>query len=862
MSSRRPLTPLPIDSHIAAILDAVERFGAVVVVAPPGTGKTTRVPPALLTVPWRRPDQEIIVLEPRRLAAKMTAERVAYARGEEVGATVGYSFRGASRGGADTRLSFYTEGTLLRRCLRDQALAGVAAVVLDEFHERHLQGDLALAYLKRLRAGPRPDLKLVVMSATLDAESVAAYLGGAPVIEIQTKMYPVEIEHLPRPMDRYLDVHVEQAVRTALEKQGQGDVLVFLPGMGEIRRAESRLNGLAGVVVAPLHGSLSKEEQRRAVEPLPSGPGLAPRRKVILATNIAETSLTIPGVTAVVDSGLHRQASFSFWSGMLLLATKPVSRASATQRAGRAGRTAPGYCLRLFTKVEGEGRPLFELPEVRRADLCQTVLELKAMGVEDLRAFPWFEVPEEARLVASAETLWRLGALSGPGLDGVITALGRKLAAAPTHPRLSRALWEGLRLGVEEDVARILAMLESGELTGAPSSKVFDVSALDESALQGFTARREKQRLLDVARGEWGKGEKVEGTEALPHRKRVARACLAGFPDRIALKRRGANGVELFLSSGGTARGSDQDLLAYENLFAVIDAQEVRRAAPPAATKPGQKPGAVKSVYTVTAAVPIEEDWLLDLDPTPLKDKVTLIWDKGKGRVFEASRMLCDQLVLSETLRPAPPSAKAANFMLAEGLGVRAPQLAPLPLAEQWAVVSQAIGGRTDLEQLDAVLGKLELLGNARMKSEPLTALLLAMAGDMSCLDDLKNVRWAERWLELLSAEELPRIHAWLPERLTLPSGRKTQVHYRLGHGPWVESRLQDFFGMRETPKIMGGRVPLTLHLLAPNKMAVQVTRDLESFWARTYAEVRKELFRRYPRHKWPEDPRALFEED
>jgi ATP-dependent helicase HrpB len=856
--STRPLLPLPIDSHIAAILAAVERHGTVVVVAPPGTGKTTRVPPALLAAPWRREADEIIVLEPRRLAAKMTAERVAYERGEEVGATVGYRFRGESRGGNQTRLSFYTEGTLLRRCLRDHTLQGVAAVVLDEFHERHLQGDLALAYLKRLKGTTRPDLKLIVMSATLDAQSVATYLGNAPIIEVAATMHPVEIEYLARPMDRHLDVHVEQGVRTVLAKQRQGDVLVFLPGMSDIRRAESRLNGLPDVVVAPLHGSLSKDEQKRAVEPLAPGRG----RKVILATNIAETSLTIPGVTAVVDSGLHRQGSFSFWSGMPLLATKPISRASATQRGGRAGRTAPGYCLRLFTKADFDGRALFDLPEVRRADLAQTVLELKAMGVDDLQAFPWFEIPEAGRLEASSETLWRLGAQTSPELDGAITDLGRQLAAAPTHPRLSRALWEGLRLGVEEDVARILALLENGDLINAPSSKIFDVSSLDESALQSFSAKREKQRLLDVARGEWGNTVKKLTDLSQPHRKRVARACLAGFPDRIALKRRGANGVELFLSSGGTARGSDQDLLAYEKLFAVIDAQEVKRVAPPTSTRPGQKPLAVKSIFNVTAAVPIEEDWLLDLEPTPLKDKVNLIWDKGKGRVFEASRLLCDQLVLSEELRPAPASAKAAYFLFVEGLGIRPQTLQGLPLAEQWAAVSQAIGGRTDLEQLDSVLGKLELLGNARLKSEPLSSLILTMAGDMSCLDDMKSVNWGERWLELLSPEELPRIHSLLPERLTLANGRKATVHYRLGHAPWVESRLQDFFGMRETPKIMGGRVPLTLHLLAPNKRAVQVTQDLTSFWDRTYAEVRRELFRRYPRHKWPEDPRALFKDE
>ncbi|MHB1847323.1 MAG: helicase-related protein, partial [Deltaproteobacteria bacterium] len=451
--------PLPIDPLLPEIVRQTLARGACVVTAEPGAGKTTRVPPALLAA---LPAGEIVVLEPRRIAARLAARRVAEELGEKVGETVGFQVRFEDVSGPRTRLRFVTEGLLARRLLSDPTLRGVRAVILDELHERSVQTDLALALLRRLQQGERRDLLLVAMSATLDAGPVSAFLGDAPILHSTGRRFEVRTEELKLPDDRRLDAQVASAARRLLSET-EGDILVFLPGAAEIRWAGEALGPLAAqgeVVLRPLHGSLPPDEQELAVRPDPR------RRKLILSTNVAETSVTIDGVTGVVDSGLARVAGHSVWSGLPSLRLAKVSRASAVQRAGRAGRTRPGVCLRLYTKHDLDGRPAFETPEILRSDLAEPLLSLKAAGVWDLAAFGWFERPPADALLAAEALLARLGALE-PG--GAITELGRSLVRLPLHPRLARFVVEAERRGVGEDAAALAALLGERDIrTGRP----------------------------------------------------------------------------------------------------------------------------------------------------------------------------------------------------------------------------------------------------------------------------------------------------------------------------------------------------------------------------------------------------------
>ena len=565
---------------------APAKGSAVVLQASPGTGKTTRVPPALLdALPG-----EILVLEPRRLAAKYAALRVAEERGEAIGRSVGYQFRFENVTSRDTRLTFLTEGMLMRKMLSDPRLAGVSAVVLDEFHERHLHGDVALGALRRLQLeGLRPDLKLVVMSATLETEALSRYLGDCPVLKVESPLHPVAIEHLPSPAAVPLERLVREAVARTLssaEADSKGDILVFLPGMSEIRRAENALGELAAVregrlKVLPLHGEIAREEQDLALRPIPG------KRKVILSTNVAETSLTIEGVTVVIDSGLHRQAAHSWWSGVPSLKTRPITRASAIQRAGRAGRTAPGRCIRLYTLHDFNGRAAFETPEIRRADIASTVLEVKTLGGaagrndgSDPAEFPWFEAPAAAALEAAQTLLHRLGFTESPAGAAALTEPGRRAARIPAHPRIARLLVEAEKLGVLEPAASLAALISEGELEGLDALE--QARRAEAQASSGPLKRARTQLLSAIGRSAGGNAEAASKTEDAESR--LARSVLAAFPDRIARKRpipahstRGrSTDVELILSSGGSARAEECPTLASHEMFVALDIQETQ----------------------------------------------------------------------------------------------------------------------------------------------------------------------------------------------------------------------------------------------------------------------------------------------
>jgi ATP-dependent RNA helicase HrpB len=744
---------LPIDN----LLPRIEASGNLVIEAPPGAGKTTRIPPALLA----HGRGEILVLEPRRLAARLAARRVATELGERIGETVGYQVRFEDVSGPRTRLRFLTEGVLTRRLLSDATLARVGTVILDEFHERHLDTDLALALLRRLQQSKRRDLRLIVMSATLDAGPIARYLGDCPVLRSEGKLYDLAIEYTP-----HSPAPLEEQVAAALEKLTQGgvtgDVLVFLPGAAEIRRAARAVEPLAsrlGLLVLSLHGDLSPAEQDRAVGP-------ADRPKVILSTNVAESSVTIEGVTAVIDSGLARVAADSPSTGLPSVEVHRVSQASATQRAGRAGRTAPGRVIRLYSAEDFHRRPAADVPEILRRELSQLVLQLRAMGIAELQ---WLDQPPEAAFAAANALLDRLGVTP-------------EMAELPLPPRLAKLVLEAKRRGVPEKGCAVAAILSAGE-RGARASA--DLLTLAESDWQPQTRRIFDQLRKRIGGHNWRNQEDAA----------ILQSVLAAFPDRVARHRRDG---ELLLSSGGSARFPN---CRWEFLVAV-DIEERRE----------------HGVPLVRLAAPIEPEWLLER----ASERISLEWNRTAERVDQVTALVYDQLVIEETRVPATPGEEASHLLAQKALEAGIGRFADRDAVEQ--VRSRAAFGGITID-VDAVL--------------------VAQCEGRTTFKQLEAS-------DILGAMRPARSQA-APERIKLPGGREVKVNYEPGKPPWIESRLQDFFGMRETPRIGGN--PVVVHLLAPNRRPVQVTSDLAGFWERLYPQVRKELSRRYPKHKWPEKP-------
>ena len=834
-------TPLPIDPHLPTLVEAVRRGPGLVVIAEPGAGKTTRVPRALLEAGVAG-DGEIVVLEPRRLAARLAARRVAQELGERLGERVGFTVRFDDVSSTATRLRFVTEGVLARRLAADPELAGVRVVVLDELHERHLHGDVALALLRRLQAR-RPELRLVAMSATLDAEPVARFL-GAEVATVPGRSFPVTVEHAERESERPLHEQVAAAVRKLAREDPGGDVLVFLPGAGEIRRAEEALGEWArslGFAVLPLHGDLPIEEQERAV-------GRSSRRKVILATNVAETSLTIDGVTAVVDSGLHRGARFSPWSGLSSLTVGKVSRASAIQRAGRGGRTAPGRCLRLYTRLDFEARPAFEAPEIKRADLAETALLLHALGEGDLGRFPWFEAPAAAALAAAETLLLRLGAVAE---GGTLTPLGRRLLALPLHPRLGRLVVEAAAQGAARDGCLLAALLGEREIRLAARTRFGGAGAhLDASGPSDLLDRRdaflaaereglrpERIRRLEldpgavlavarardqIARALGRSSPTVASAEA--EDRILLRATLAAFPDRVA-KRRAPRSSEVVFAGGGGARMAETSVVREAPFLVAVEADDQARG------------------VVVRLASAVEPDWLLDLFPERIAERDELAVLPGSGRVERTTALLYDGLVLDEERRPAAPGP-ATSRVLAEAALARG--LDRLAGAEALAELGHRLAFAASLDP-----------GLPTVDEQAIREAVAERFDGCTTLGELGPGDLVATLLSRLPPEQRRLLDRLAPERVTLPGGRRVAIHYAADQPPWLGSRLQDFFGLADGPRVGGGAVPVVLHLLAPNQRAVQVTTDLAGFWARHYPAIRRELMRRYPRHAWPEDPRT-----
>ena len=793
--------PLPIDEVLPEVLARVREGPSLVLEAPAGAGKTTRVPPALLDlVPG-----EVVVLEPRRLAARAAARRVAQELGERPGETAGYQVRFEDVTGPRTRLRFVTEGVLTRRLLADPLLRGVSAVVLDEFHERHLQGDVALALLLQLLRGPRPDLKLLVMSATLDAAPVAAHL-GCGTVRSEGRRFEVAVEYAERPEARRLGDQVAAAVRKLTVPGTSGDVLVFLPGAAEIRQAGEAVAELAahrGLLVLPLHGDLPAEEQDRALAP-------SPRRKIILSTNVAETSVTVPGVTTVVDSGLARIPTHSPWSGLPGLQVAKISRASAVQRAGRAGRTAPGRALRLYTRADHDSRPEHLSPEVRRLDLSEMVLELRAAGHDPAR-LPWLDAPAPAALEAAEALLRRLGAVDPAG---AATPLGRRCATFPLHPRLSRMVLEAAARGAGREAAAAAAAL--GEQRGPRDSRgAAATSSSDLIDLEGpERARAQIERILGSSRREPDRAAREEALRV---------AVLAGFPDRVA-RRRAPGASEVLLASGGSASMSPASAVRDAQLLVAVDVEERR----------GQG-------RLVRLASAIEPEWLLDLFPGELRESTEVVWDEARGRAVVISRLTYGALVLEEGRRaPIEAERGAAEALLAAR--IRPEQL--LPPDEL-----RTLRARTEL-----IAAYCPETGVRALTDADVAEAARDLCRGRASLDELQGADLRPALVERLGPGAARALASLAPEQLQLPGGRKLRVEYEPGQPPAARSRLQDFFGMRAGPRIAGGKVPVVLHLLAPNGRAQQGTSDLAGFWERHYPAVRRELMRRYPRHAWPED--------
>lgn len=845
---------LPIDHHLPTILEKLAVASNLVLQAPPGSGKTTRVPPALLQAKFLQPAQEVVVLVPRRLAAKMAALRVSEEMGEPVGKTVGYQFRFENVTSAATRIRFVTEGLLLRQLMHAPTLPTVGCVVLDEFHERHLHADVAIAYLRFLQQTQRPDLRLVVMSATLDSKSVAGFLGDAPVMSVATSPYPVHVFYQEKPYQskknggrESVAILPQQIADVVMRLQNKtrtqtGDVLIFLPGMAEIRRvAEGLQDKFSDAnLILPLHGDLPKEEQALVFRE-------TEKRKIILATNVAETSLTIPGVATVIDAGLHRQASYSWWSGVPALKTRPISQASAVQRAGRAGRTSAGTCYRLYSEADFLARPALEIPEIRRSDLAQTVLEIKAMGVMSLASFPWFEAPSQQSLKAATELLYNLGALAENHLNSPLTSLGKKMASLPIHPRLARVLIAAEEAGVLDPAIKLVAYLSAGPDVGAvrepPVLDIFD------DLEKGFVsdAVKKQMRMMQgwFARADTRVRPYVGGDPCVAPK--IAISLLHGFPDRVARKRSDSNDTkrphaDLILCTGGTATVTATDVVQQNDYFVILDVSERQRVSD------------VKTKLHVSSLCAIVAEDLLDLQTTFLTENHEFIFDERKERVVELSELRYGELVLSASTQE-PQDTKAALAVLLQAVfGLDEKSLERLNQADFLAAWQK----KFEITDLETFLVRLKLAQDHQPKlvipdftGENFGKTVMTLFQGCVCQSDLAPQNLVQKISENLSYEVTVFLQKEVPLKINLPAGRSVSVNYEMGKTPWIASRLQDFFGMTRTPTILMGRVPLTVHLLAPNKRAVQVTQDLASFWQKAYPEIRQQLARRYPRHKW-----------
>lgn len=839
----RLLPPLPIDDVLPQLVAALRLSNCAVLRAPPGAGKTTRVPPALLDAGFAATGK-ILVLQPRRIAARATAARMSRERGTPLGGEIGFQVRFESQTGPQTRIEVVTEGILLRRLQDSPFLEGIAAVVFDEFHERSLASDLALGMVRQIQQSVRPELRVLVMSATLAASPIARYLGDCPIVESQGRLFDVAIRHIPQ-LDKRPIVELAVAGISEVLPQTAGDVLVFLPGVGEIRQTSKRLAALAAkqdFILLELYGDLPAEQQDAVL-------ARHERRKVILSTNVAETSLTIEGVTAVVDSGLARVLRYDERAGLDRLELTTVSKASAAQRAGRAGRTQNGICLRLWPAAAEHIRPEFEQPEIERIDLAGAVLQLLSWIEPDLDQFPWFESPSPRAIERARELLGRLDAYDGQA----VTSLGREIAVLPVHPRIGRLLLEGRRLGCLDRIALAAALLSerdplqrSPQLTPASRrpahtsrSDLLDrVQALEEYEQHGVAdsavgtinrnaarhvlrSRDQLVRLVAKKSGEQPRRHHSAEKGADPDNA-VLRALLVAFPDRVARRREPGSRRGVMVGGRGV-KLADQVAVSDAELFVCVDVEA----------------GGAESLVRQASA--IERQWL---PASHVRVEVQVEFDPLQEKVVARKRTLFETLVLDEG-NAALPDGEQVAAVLAAAAGERWEKVYP---AEEPEVASF-------IQRVRCLNVWMPALALPPLDESQLRSLLPLLCNGCRSLADIRRASWLPVLKSLFTYPQLQTIEREAPERIEVPSGSRVAVQYETGRPPILAVRIQEVFGMKETPRIAGGRIAVLLHLLAPNMRVAQVTADLKSFWASGYSLVRKDLRARYPKHAWPEDP-------
>ena len=838
---------LPIDGLQEDLVAACGRARRLVLRAPTGSGKSTRIPQMLLDL--NLVQGQIVVLQPRRIAARLLAARIAQERGVRLGGEVGYQIRFERVESAQTRIKFVTEALLLRQMATDPGLKGVGAVVFDEFHERNLHSDVALALARRLQETHRPDLLIMAMSATLDTEGVAKWLGSAETLAADGRAYPVQIEytHLPRHSNRPIWDAAAEQVRRVLSEEAEGDVLVFMPGSYEIARTIGAVRNLpesGGVDILPLYGELPPEEQDRAVRP---GPG----RKVIVATNVAETSLTIPGVRAVVDAGLARIARFDPHRGIDTLLVEPVSQASAEQRAGRAGRTGPGRCIRLWSQTDHAARPLREVPEIRRVDLSETILLLLASGWGEAASFPWYEKPEEKALQRALTQLADLGAVD---VQGKLTHLGRRMSAFPAHPRYARMLLAAGELDCVYEVCRIAGLAQGRDilfrkvddrtenardsveqedgsdffprlaLLQRASEMKFDADACDRFGVHGQAARQADQAARQFLRLAEAQGLPVSDRVADPAA--VRRCLLLGFSDRLAV-RLDAGTLRCALVHGRAGELRRESSIRNAKLLVAAEVDEI------------QARGGVTTYLSLATAV--EEAWLQELFPAEFSTVNQVRYDAAQRRVVTRVERRFRDLILEAKERDDAPS-DAASRLLAE----------------------EVAAGRLELEKwdvpVDAWIRRVNFLAKhcPELGIPPFDEVARRMVIEEVCAGAVAYRDIRDRpvfgvvrgWL---THEQAMALESYCPEKIVLPRKKHpARIEYTEDGLAEVEATVQELYDFPGSKlRVCLGKVPLVVCIQSPARRTQQRTTDLDAFWKGSYEGVKKELRGRYPRHEW-----------
>ncbi len=839
---------LPIFELERAIIDALKASPRLILQAPTGSGKSTQVPQILLDHGLLG-EGEVVILQPRRLATRMLAARVAHERGVLLGDEVGYQIRFDRVVSEKTRIRFVTEGVLLRQLLQQPLLNNVSAVIFDEFHERHLYGDITLARVLDLQQTVRPDLKIIVMSATLDTGQLEKFLEPCTLLQSAGRMFPVEIEYLAKPFraEDYAvwDVAADELERVAM--QTDGDVLVFMPGAYEISRTIQAIRASRvgdEFVVLPLHGELPVADQDAALADYG-------QRKAIVSTNVAETSLTIEGVRIVIDSGLARIARFDPYRGINTLLIEKISRASSDQRAGRAGRTAPGKCVRLWTEREHLERQPQELPEVKRLDLSEVVLTLKASGVEDIGNFRWLE-PPEPRALERAETLLKdLGALDEQ--TGAITKLGRRMLVFPVHPRYARMLLEAHERGCVRAIALVASLSQGRNLLRRSDGKQMEQDRADvlgekevsdffilmrafrfaeqsnynpqrcrRLGINGLAAREAAQTLeqfLKIARDEKLNLERTEASDEA-----IQRCVLAGFSDQVAM-RIDAGTLRCNLVHGRRGVLARESVVQHAQLLVASDVREIE----------------IKGELTtlLNTATAIEESWLRELFPDAFRTETRVSYDPIQRRVVARTQMMFRDLVLGSSLTEKVPPDEAAQ-VLANAVIDGTCVLANWDnFVEQWI---------TRVNRLREWMPELELPAIADDERRAIIEHICHGATTYKDIKDRAVLPVVKSWLSPMQQELVDK---FVPERVSLPNGKKWKIVYDAKAAPTIAARIQELYGVEGSLTIASGRVPLVIQVLAPSHRPIQVTQNLSTFWREAYPKIKQELQRKYPKHEW-----------